>query len=55
MWFGVSRNQDGDCLLSEGLAYEELILENPVMPTETTIPGVVSFIGDTGAFISLSC
>lgn len=53
MWFGVSRDQAGDCLLSEGFAYEELLLENPVASSATTYPGLVSFIGDTGEFHNL--
>ncbi|KAL7755626.1 hypothetical protein ACKLNR_014153 [Fusarium oxysporum f. sp. zingiberi] len=49
-WFGVSaKNDAGQCLLSEGPAYEDIMLESPVSCSSVTYPGLVSFVGETGS------
>lgn len=50
-WFGVKpKNDDGEFLLTEGLAYD--LIMDPVWTSASSIyPGLVSFIGATGLHI----
>lgn len=58
MWFGVSESQDKareqarEYMLSEGIAYEDLVLANPRSSPSITYPGLVSFVGETSSTCS---
>ncbi|CAM1501617.1 Fc.00g036010.m01.CDS01 [Cosmosporella sp. VM-42] len=48
-WFGVwPKNEAGDCLLTEGPAYE-FMMDSFWKSTSGIYPGLVSFIGETGS------
>lgn len=50
MWFGVTKSGDkgNDCFLSEGSAYENLMLDTFGSFSSAVYPGFVSFVGETG-------
>ncbi|KAI0974552.1 hypothetical protein F4678DRAFT_458515 [Xylaria arbuscula] len=49
LWFGVLSDEDGKQFIHEGSVYEDLIFENPAVQPWGIYPGLVTFVGETGA------
>ncbi|KAI1741274.1 hypothetical protein F4680DRAFT_416257 [Xylaria scruposa] len=49
IWFGLSRNREGDPILAEYSRFAALMVETSEGAPEVRHPGLISFVGQTGA------